>query len=72
LGCRNLIKPGGFIVFHTFMEGCSKPRKKKYLLAKGELAQRFNDFIILEDRIITLRDGRPMSFFLAQKPFDLL
>jgi hypothetical protein len=66
--CRELVKPGGFIVFHTFMEGCSKPRKKKYLLAKGELAQLFSDFKILEDKVITLLDGRLASFFLGQKP----
>jgi tellurite methyltransferase len=65
---KELVKPGGFIVFHTFMEGCSKPRKKKYLLAKGELAQLFSDFKILEDKVITLLDGRLASFFLGQKP----
>lgn len=68
--CRNLIRPGGFIVYHTFMEGCLKPRTKKFLLAPGELKAIFeqeNQFEILEDKVIHLDDGRPTSYFLARK-----
>jgi len=25
---KKLVKPGGFVVFHTFMEGCKKPKKR--------------------------------------------
>jgi SAM-dependent methyltransferase len=67
---KNLIRPGGFIVYHTFMEGCLKPKTKKYLLAAGELKAIFgheNQFEIIEDRVIHLEDGRPTSYFLARK-----
>lgn len=52
------------------MEGCLKPKTKKYLLAAGELQAIFgheNQFEIIEDRVIHLEDGRPTSYFLARK-----
>ena len=52
------------------MEGCLKPRTKKFLLAPGELKAIFeqeNQFEILEDKVIQLDDGRPTSYFLARK-----
>jgi hypothetical protein len=52
------------------MEGCLKPKTKKYLLAAGELKAIFgheNQFEIIEDRVIHLEDGRPTSYFLARK-----
>jgi hypothetical protein len=68
---RRLIKPGGFIVFHQFMVGCTKPHRPKFLLREGELATEHfspdHGFRVLQDKIITISDGRPTSYFLAQK-----
>jgi hypothetical protein len=52
------------------MEGCLKPKTKKFLLADGELKRIFernNEFEVIEDKIILLDDGRPTSYFLARK-----
>jgi hypothetical protein len=29
---RHIVAPGGFIVFHTFMESCTKPRRPQFKL----------------------------------------
>jgi len=69
---RNIIRPGGFIVYHTFMAGCSKPRNPKFKLEEGELAKIFSDFQILEDKVITISDGRRLSYFMARKNTKLV
>jgi len=65
---KKLVKPGGFIVFHTFMESCKKPRKEQFKLKESELKQVFGDqFEIIEDKIFNISDGRPTSWFCARK-----
>ncbi len=67
---KSLIKPGGFVVYQTFMEGCemiSNPRNPRFLLKPNELATLFADFHIIKDELVHLDDGRPMSAFIAQK-----
>lgn len=65
----DMINPGGFIVYHQFMVGCTKPRRARFLLEEGELAQLFteHDFEVVEDRVFPISDGRPCSWFLARK-----
>ena len=66
-----LLKPGGIIIYQTFMQGCEKissPKNPNFLLASGELVDSFNGFTVLKDDILHLKDGRPMSAFIAQKP----
>lgn len=68
---KRILKPGGLIAYHTFMVGSEKfgsPKNPNYLLKETELAETFSDFTIIENRIEYLNDGRPTSFFIAQKP----
>jgi len=68
---KKLVKPGGFVVFHTFMEGCKKPKKEQFKLKDGELKRVFGDeFDVLEDKIFTISDGRPTSWFCARKKVE--
>lgn len=64
-----MINPGGFVVYHQFMVGCTKPRRARFLLQEGELAAFFSQrgFEILEDRVFPISDGRPCCWFLARK-----
>jgi len=68
---KKKISPGGFMVMQTFMEGCEKfkgPKKARFLLKKNELAELFSDeFVVLEDMVEYLDDGRPTNVFIAQK-----
>ncbi len=64
------IRPGGFVVMQTFVEGVEafgSPKNPNYILKRGELAKSFSDFTIIIDKIETLKDGRPVSSFIAQK-----
>lgn len=66
-----LLKPGGFIVYQTFMEGCEKmgsPRNPRFLLKTNELATLFGNMDIIRNDICYLADGRPVSAFIARKP----
>lgn len=69
-----LLKPGGVIIYQTFMRGCEqtaigRPRNPKFLLAPHELAEQFQGFELLLDEIEILEDGRPVSAFIARKPW---
>ncbi|PCJ48015.1 MAG: methyltransferase type 11 [Gammaproteobacteria bacterium] len=66
-----LIKPGGALVYSTFMDGCEKfgsPKNPNYLLKPGELAEAFPAYKILLDETRKLADGRPVALFVATKP----
>lgn len=65
----NMINPGGFIIYHQFMVGCTKPRRARFLLEEGELARLFGEhgFEVIEDKVFPISDGRPCSWFLARK-----
>lgn len=66
---KRLLKPGGFLLYQTFMVGCEQfgsPRNPNYLLKSGELAEVFSDTEILKDEVIHLDDGRPMSAFICR------
>jgi SAM-dependent methyltransferase len=67
---KRLLAPKGYIVYHTFMQGCEafgSPKNPRFLLAKNELSAIFSDYEVLCDEVIFLNDGRPMSAFIAQK-----
>lgn len=67
---NRLLAPQGYMVYHTFMQGCEvfgSPKNPRFLLAPHELAKVFSDYQILLDEVITLADGRPMSAFIARK-----
>jgi SAM-dependent methyltransferase len=67
---KTALKPGGFLLYHTFMRGAEKisqPKNPNYLLESAELAEYFADFSILADSVEKLSDGRPLSYFIAQK-----
>jgi len=69
---KQMIKPGGWIVFQTFSQGAEKfgsPKNPNFILLPGELAEVFKDFKIITDRMDELPDGRPVASFIAQKPF---
>jgi len=63
------VNSGGFIVYHQFMVGCTKPRRARFLLAENELAQTFIalGFDVIEDKVFNISDGRPCSWFVARK-----
>jgi len=65
-----LLKPNGFIVYQTFLEGCEKfgsPKNPRYLLKQGELADTFSSYKIFYDQLEKLSDSRPTNAFIAQK-----
>ncbi len=66
----DLLKPGGHLLYQTFMQGCETlggPRNPNFLLKKNELSETFHQMTILSDQIITLDDGRPTNQFIAKK-----
>lgn len=66
-----LLAPGGVIIYQTFMEGCetiSSPKNPRFLLKVKELSKAFSHYTIWLDEIEFLRDSRPVSAFIAQKP----
>jgi SAM-dependent methyltransferase len=68
----NLLAPGGILLYQTFMQGSEQfgsPRNPNYLLRPQELAQTFANLAILLDEIDYLEDGRPVSAFIARRPF---
>jgi SAM-dependent methyltransferase len=68
---KALIKPGGVILYQTFMVGCElteigKPSNPNFLLKSGELAEHFaGSTILLNEETITA-DERPFALFIAQ------
>lgn len=65
-----LLRPGGVILYQTFLQGCekiSRPRNPAYLLRPGELAEQFAAYQVLLDDVEYLADGRPVSAFIARK-----
>jgi tellurite methyltransferase len=67
---KRLLAPEGYILYHTFMQGCEafgSPKNPRFLIAPNELATIFIDYQILLDEVITLADGRPMAAFIAKK-----
>ncbi len=66
---KRLLKPGGVVIYQTFMQGSEKfgsPRNPNFLLKAGELADVFTGADILLDTVETLDDGRPVSAFIAR------
>ena len=69
---RKLVRPGGFILFSTFMRGCElfgKPRQAKFILEQGELKEVFAppDFLILDYRETRADDLRPLQHICVQR-----
>ncbi|KAH3745274.1 Methyltransferase type 11 [Pelomyxa schiedti] len=71
---RDFVLPGGFIIYHTFMEpAVGKPNKIKHLLHKGELLDNFgpsHGFTVIDYRESTLEDRRHVQFICSQKNPD--
>jgi SAM-dependent methyltransferase len=69
---RELVAPGGFIVYETFHERnlstAKPPRNPQHLLKDEELRLAFDGFEILIDRDGFERDGRWFSALLARRP----
>ena len=68
---QRLLKPNGFFIQQTFMQGCEKfgsPKNPNFLLRYNELASIFSGNNILLDDIVQLDDGRPVSAFIARRP----
>ncbi|KAF2078172.1 hypothetical protein CYY_000556 [Polysphondylium violaceum] len=66
---RNLVKPGGFILYHTFMvPSLGKPRRPRFLLKQNELKDIFEkEFDVLNYQETHLEDGRPIQVILCKK-----
>jgi len=67
---QEYLPKGCKIVVHTFLEGAAKfgkPKKPDFLLKNEELSERFGDWSVLLDQVHHLKDGRPLSMFIAQK-----
>jgi len=65
-----MIRPGGAIIYSTFMVGCEQfgsPRNPNYLLKPGELASIFSNYQIIVDEERKLADGRPVALFVGIK-----
>ena len=74
-----MVRKNGFVLFHQFLEGCEKvgkctPKKPKFILKNGELRSVFSEergeWKIFHDEIVNLKDGRPLSYFMAMKLKD--
>ena len=73
-----LLRPGGYLVYHTFMKGCEltpvgRPKRDQFLLQAGELRRVYADqlgFEVVLDLEEPIHDGRPCSFFVARKRLD--
>ena len=68
---KRILKPGGIVIYQTFMQGCEhtaigRPRNPNFLLKPGELAEHFTGAEILLDEVEILEDGRPMSAFICR------
>jgi len=66
-----LIRPGGVIIYSTFMVGCERygsPRNPNYLLKAGELAETFSTYQTIIDEQRKLADGRPVALYAGLKP----
>eukprot|EP01126_Amoeba_proteus_P062208 TRINITY_DN8424_c0_g2_i3.p1 TRINITY_DN8424_c0_g2~~TRINITY_DN8424_c0_g2_i3.p1 ORF type:complete len:181 (+),score=35.92 TRINITY_DN8424_c0_g2_i3:176-718(+) len=66
---KKVVSPGGFLVFHTFMKSCSKPRRMQFKLEPGELSRVFSppEWVVIQDSTYIISDGRETCWFLAQK-----
>ena len=68
----NAVKPGGYVVYEHFCEGCEKfsgPKNPSFILQRTELAQLFikSSFTIIKDEVSALADGRPVIQFIAKR-----
>lgn len=68
---QRILKPGGIVIYQTFMQGCEntaigRPRNPNFLLRPGELAEHFAGAEILLDEVEILEDGRPVSAFICR------
>jgi hypothetical protein len=66
-----LLRPGGCLLYHTFMRGAERfgaPRRPRFLLEPGEFMRVFGDLHVIEYREETIEDGRPVACVLAQLP----
>lgn len=67
----DLLKEGGLIAYCQFYKGAEKfgsPSKEKDILQENEMRNIFKDWIIWMDEIRPCEDGRPLQWFIAQKP----
>lgn len=71
---REIVAPGGFVVYETFHEQTLAtgrgPKNSAHLLKSGELASAFQGFEVLVCREAHARDGRFFSSLLARRPHN--
>jgi len=68
---KQLINPGGFVVYHTFMTGVEKfgkPRRAKFILQEDELKELLLGYEVIVYKMSTIEDGRPVQCIVARKP----
>jgi len=67
-----LLRPGGILLFHAFLEGNTHPTDPKSVLGHTELRDVFGTegcgLEVLRDEALPVDDGRTLSFFCARKP----
>ena len=72
---RACVKPGGFLLYSHFLEGCHlvgpmTPKTESHYLKRGELEALFSadeGFEVVESRESLLPDQRPIVDFLARR-----
>jgi SAM-dependent methyltransferase len=72
---RRLLRPGGFILYCTFVDGpglraFGRPSGHDHVLQPGELAGLFGPaqgFAVVRDDVVLSADGRELSWFVAQR-----
>lgn len=66
---RDIIKPGGFIVYSTFMvPSMGRPKRPRFLLDRGELVRIFEGYEVFSFSESHYPDGRPAQYLCARKP----
>ena len=73
---RRALKPGGWLLFETFVRTPETHTDVDFYLLSGELSAAFADFDVLHDEELTMvngRSGQPKSTaqLVARKPGDL-
>lgn len=67
---KELLSKGSIVAIHTFLEGAAefgKPKNPNYLLKNKELETLYGEWSTLLNEVHELKDGRPLSLFIAQK-----
>ena len=65
---ETMLAPGGLLLYHTFIVGCTHPSNPRSLLRSNELFETFGATMdVLRDDEMVAEDGRPMCCFVARR-----